>query len=89
MNPPSISTSRMWFVVILENESVSGLIQVCYDMSLMDTRERELRALKKGMKHFGLDKGVILTMDQEEMIVENDFEITVIPAAKWLLGSGV
>ncbi len=75
--------------VLLENETVSELMQVCYDMTLVDTRERELKALKKGMKHFGLDKGVVLTIDQEETIVENDFEITVIPASKWLLETGV
>jgi predicted AAA+ superfamily ATPase len=37
------------------------------------------------MKHFGLDSGTILTFDQEETIIENDFRIKVIPISKWLL----
>jgi len=71
--------------VIIENETVSQLIQVCYNMTFEDTREREIRALKKGMHHFGLDKGTILTLNQEESINGKDFEITVVPIAKWLL----
>jgi hypothetical protein len=71
--------------VIIENETVSQLIQVCYNMTFEDTREREIRALKKGMQHFGLDKGTILTLNQEETINENDFEITVMPVSNWLL----
>lgn len=71
--------------VIIENEAVSQLIQVCYNMTFEDTRERELRALKKGMQHFGLDKGTILTLNQEESITGKDFEIMVVPISKWLL----
>ena len=71
--------------VIIENETVSQLIQVCYNMTFEDTREREIRALKKGMHHFGLDKGMILTLNQEESINGKDFEITVVPISKWLL----
>jgi len=71
--------------VIIENETVSQLIQVCYNMTFEDTREREIRALKKGMQHFGLDKGTILTLSQEELIKGKDFEITVVPISKWLL----
>ena len=74
--------------VIVENETVSQLIQVSYNMSLEDTKEREIRALKKGMQKFGLDKGTILTLNREETIKENDFEIDVCPVSKWLLESG-
>ncbi|MCX6579609.1 MAG: DUF4143 domain-containing protein [Candidatus Aminicenantes bacterium] len=38
--------------VVLENQKVSRLIQVSYDMSMENTRERELRALKKGIRVF-------------------------------------
>jgi len=37
------------------------------------------------MQHFGLDKGTILTLNQEESINGKDFEITVVPISKWLL----
>jgi len=71
---------------VLENEKVRQLIQVSYDISLADTREREIRGLKKGMRHFGLRNGIILTNKQEESIEEEDFKISVIPVSKWLLG---
>lgn len=74
--------------VIMENETVSRLIQVCYNMTLEDTREREIRALQKGMQHFDLDQGIILTLDQEETIVVDNSKIAVIPVAKWLLETG-
>ena len=71
--------------VIMENDTVSGLTQVCYNMTIEDTREREIRALIKAMKHFGLDSGTILTFDHQETIIENDFRIKVIPISQWLL----
>jgi len=71
--------------VIIENETVSQLIQVCYNMTFEDTRTREIKALKKAMQHFSLDKGTILTLNQEESIKGKDFEITVVPISKWLL----
>jgi hypothetical protein len=71
--------------VVLENQKVSRLIQVSYDMSMENTREREVRALKKGMMHFGLKKGIILTANREESIKDRDSEIDVIPFPKWLL----
>lgn len=54
-------------------------------MILEDTREREIRALKKAMQHFGVDKGIILTLNQTEIITDDNFEIEVIPASRWLL----
>jgi predicted AAA+ superfamily ATPase len=74
--------------VVLENEKVCQLIQVCYDISLADTREREMRALQKGMKHFGLKKGIILTVNHEEFIEKDDMKISVIPFPGWLLDHG-
>ena len=74
------------FVVLEgENGKVHQLIQVSYDLALADTREREIRALKKGMKHFGLKKGIILTHSQEEFLKEDDAEINIIPLPQWLL----
>jgi hypothetical protein len=72
--------------VRLEGDSVQELIQVSYDLTLTDTRDREIRALKKGMTHFGVKNGIILTMEQEEEIVENGCTVQIIPVWKWLLG---
>lgn len=71
--------------VIIENEMATQLIQVSYNISLTDTKERETRALIKGMRHFGLKKGQILTFDSEEIIKTGEYEIKVTPVWKWLL----
>jgi len=71
--------------VVMENEMTTQLIQVSYDISLVDTKERETRALIKGIKHFGLKKGLILTFDSEEIIKTGEYEIDVKPVWKWLL----
>jgi predicted AAA+ superfamily ATPase len=71
--------------VLVENGRVTHLIQVSFDISLADTRERELRGLIKGLKHFGLTRGTILTNRQEETITKEDVEIQVLPFSKWLL----
>jgi len=71
--------------VVMGGEEVSTLIQVCYDLSLVDTKEREMRALLKGMKHFEQKKGLILTNDSEEVIKSDEYEIEIKPVWKWLL----
>lgn len=71
--------------VIIENEMATQLIQVSYNISLTDTKERETRALIKGMGYFGLKNGLILTFDSEEIIKTGEYEIKVTPVWKWLL----
>lgn len=71
--------------VTIGRESPNEMIQVCYDISLTDTKEREIRALVKGMKHFQLNRGIILTFENEEVINIDDFQIEVKPVWKWLL----
>lgn len=71
--------------VLMENGIATQLIQVSVDISQPDTRDREVRALRKGMKHFGKNKGLILTYEAEEIIQQNGYEIEVRPVWKWLL----
>jgi len=71
--------------LLIENDMAMQLIQVSVDISQPDTREREVRALRKGMKHFGVNKGLILTYETEEIIKDNGLEIEVRPVWKWLL----
>lgn len=71
--------------VLMEKGVATQLIQVSVDISQPDTREREIQALRKGMKHFGMNKGLILTYEAEEIIQHNGSEIEVRPVWKWLL----
>jgi len=64
----------------------SELIQVSYTLYDDKTRNREVKSLKKAMPEFDTNKGLILTYDDvEEEIIDNEFEIKVLPIWKWLL----
>ena len=72
------------FIVRKGGEIVEA-IQVCKAMGDIDTRKREIEGLLDACKSYGLNKGIILTEDQEETLKENGVEIKVLPVWKWLL----
>ena len=71
--------------LLMDKGEAAQLIQVSVDISQIDTREREVRSLVKGMKHFGLMSGTILTYESEEIIEHNNYKIEAKPVWKWLL----
>jgi hypothetical protein len=58
---------------------------VCYDLSNSDTRKREINGLVAAMDYLKLDKGVIITMDQEEELEISSKHIQIIPAYKLMI----
>ena len=60
-------------------------IQVSYSLRDYDTRERETGALIKMNKTFNLQRMMIVTMDEEEIINTAGVSIEVVPVWKWLL----
>ncbi len=60
-------------------------IQVCYELHEMN-RERELRGLAEAMNKLELHNGTIITIDQEEEVIVDGKEVSIIPAYKWLWG---
>lgn len=71
--------------VLQRGDSVSELIQVTWDMSDYDTRQREVSGLMEASKVTGCDILTIITMDEETTLNEKGKDIRVIPAWKWLL----
>jgi predicted AAA+ superfamily ATPase len=61
------------------------LVQVCNDLSSPETREREIRALSAAMKELKTKKAMIVTKDDQEVLVVKAGTITVVPAWQWLL----
>ena len=61
------------------------LIQVCYDLSHMETAEREKRALLKGMDELHHNEGLILTNDRKEELKINGKTVRLCPVHEWLL----
>ena len=71
--------------VIKRGNKINGIIQVCFDIGNEKTREREIKSLNQAMNELGLDEGLIITYENEEIIKMNDQSIKVIPAYKWLV----
>ena len=72
--------------VIKENNRITEAIQVCYNISNEKVRKREISSLLAGMKNLGLKKGLILTMDTEEKISVEGYQVEFYPVWRWLLG---
>jgi predicted AAA+ superfamily ATPase len=60
-------------------------IQVAYSVQDIDTRRREIDGLVELSKSFEIEKYLIITKDEEEIITKSSIEIQVVPVRKWLL----
>mgnify|MGYP000424442175 CR=1 FL=1 len=71
--------------VILRKGKVKQLIQVCYDLSDLTTKEREIKALLKASKELRCNKLIIITKEiKKEEKIKNK-KIEYIPLWMWLL----
>jgi predicted AAA+ superfamily ATPase len=61
------------------------LLQVCYDLSELKTRQREIQSLRTAGIELNHSHGTILTWDEEGQENIDDFTISLLPAWKWLL----
>ena len=57
-------------------------IQVCFEIN-GDNQARENNRLLASFKFFNLNEGVILTIDQTDLILIDGYKIEVIPAYKY------
>lgn len=64
-------------------------IQVCYSLSDIETRQREVNALIKMGKHLDVNQMIIITKDEEDIIESDGSSVQVVPVWKWLLLPGV
>ena len=67
-------------------EGKESLLNVCYDMALPATRDREVRGLTDAMKRLALGESQIVTAEVSEIIDTEAGRITVLPLWEWLLG---
>ncbi len=73
--------------IIREGKTVISAIQVCHDLSALETKNRELSALLSALDTFNLKKGVIITGEDDFREEKIDGKtILIIPAWKYLLG---
>lgn len=72
--------------VVCRNHTPERLIQVCSEVT-HDNQEREYNGLTAAMNAFSIDKGLIITMNQNDISYHNGCEITTMPVWKWLSSS--
>lgn len=70
--------------VVKEKNKVTNAIQVCIEVS-QETLPREVNGLVEALTFFDLEEGIIITMNQEDEIVQAEKKIHVIPAWKWFM----
>lgn len=74
--------------VVKENTKVKQLIQVCYDLTNLATKKREVRALILASKELKCKNLLVITHDYEAEVLEEWFgakrKIKFIPFWKWL-----
>jgi hypothetical protein len=70
---------------LIDESGKRTLIQVCFDLSHIDTFNREKRAILAGIRELGLKSGLILTQhEKREEKIEN-YSLQIMPVWEWLL----
>ena len=65
---------------------IETAIQVCYNLSDRDTRERELKGLHEACSYYSLSSGKIICLDQpHERLHYKGLEVEIVPAYDFLL----
>ena len=70
---------------IIKENNIKQLIQVCYNINDINTKERELRALIKASKELKCNNLLVITEDYEAQEKNNGKKIKFIPLWKWLI----
>jgi predicted AAA+ superfamily ATPase len=73
--------------LIREGRTIRELIQVAWSLEDPKTREQELKALIRGAEDFKCSQLTLITMNHEESLQFAGYQIRIIPAWKWMLGS--
>lgn len=70
---------------LLQDNGESRLIQVCYDLSNVNTFSREKNALILAMKELRAETGLILTLDEKRVEEGDNYSLHIVPVWEWLL----
>ena len=69
--------------LVFDKNTIIDVIQVTFDMSDENTKNREIKGLIEACKNFDLKSGTIITFDSEDELIENGIKIKIIPFYKW------
>lgn len=68
-----------------EKAEFKQLIQVCWSLQDKNTRKREINSLLAAMEETNLNRGLVITENEEDIIKHKGKTIEIKPAYKWLL----
>jgi len=60
-------------------------VQVCADMTSVDTRKRELRALEAAMEDLGIERATVVTLSADERVSLATGTVRIVPFWMWAL----
>jgi predicted AAA+ superfamily ATPase len=66
-------------LLLLTNGRPKRAVQVCWDMSDPETRQRELKGLAAACQELGLKEGLVVTFENTEEIEHEHLHIDVVP----------
>jgi len=69
--------------IVSEEQKITQVLQVTYDMSDEKTKTREIKGLISACEQFSLKQGSIITYDTEDSFSQNGIDINLIPFYKW------
>jgi hypothetical protein len=72
--------------IVSDSGKVVKALQICQSLENPAIRKKEMNGLMEAMRDYRLSEGFIFTEDEEDVIIENETIIRVIPVWKWLLG---
>ena len=72
--------------VVKKGQKISELIQVCWNVSNLKTKNREIRSLVRAMDELGNEEATIITEEHEGFEDVKGKKITYVPLWRWLLG---
>lgn len=71
--------------LVFDRDRVVEAIQVCYDMSDKDTREREVAGLLEACEALGLQRGAIVTLDEDDEFIQEGICVRLVGIGRYLL----
>lgn len=60
------------------------LVQVCYDLSSIKTRDREIKALLECSKELHCDHLTIVSRDERETLEQSGRTVRIVPLREWI-----
>lgn len=70
---------------LIKDKGIWRMIQVCYDLTHIDTFTREKNALVSGLSDFGIDAGTIITTNEKRTEQIEKYRLNIVPVWEWLL----